>query len=94
MNILKSKWYGIFHPVLWSLLGVGSFAMGGLLDLPTSLDWQTLVIEDSQYKTTDGRFACWWIEDAMSEERYLDNSDFVKELFQVYLKHCVELPRP
>jgi len=89
---MNNKWYKILHPMIWLIIGMTSLTALHLYANP--INFYTLFADSREYKTTDGKFACWWVRDVMDTPDFQDKSEFIKELFMLEEKYCVDMPRP
>ena len=100
MNLKYTIFYKRFHPVLWMCVGGVCVLFGFFIqdELIGNYNLETFYLDitgnNVSYKTNDGKFACWWIDEVMRTPDYDELGNFEKEIFQVSKKYCVEIPRP
>lgn len=93
LDVYGNKIYRNLHPCMWMLLGALIVMLAQNIHTVSQMDWYTATSPESEYKQGD-KFACWWLDDVMSTPSYQDNSQFQKDVFEVFKKHCVDMPRP
>ena len=93
-KIKLKKFYNNFQPIIWISFGAIAVLVGTSGDTKIIQNLELLMNDDKTYKTADGKFACWWIDDVYASGIVDDEPEFTKELFALEKKYCVDMPRP
>ncbi len=100
MNLKYIIFYKKYSPVIWMFVGAMCILTGLMIEdeIKGNFNLETFYLDvtgqSSSYKTNDGKFACWWIDEVMRTPDYDNLGNYEKEIFQVSKKYCVEIPRP